>query len=86
MLTKIAAWIRNPARAFREQTWNQEQINLEFLRAKYGKWFTDLPPEAQIGMTHSFMGLQRNRIWVVRNVLITIFGFVSLVALFFLKR
>jgi len=83
MLTKIAAWLRNPTRAFREQTWNQEKVNLEFLRTKHGEWFTNLPLEAQIRMTHSFMNLQRNRIWVVRNVLITIFG---LIALFFLKR
>ena len=86
MLKKIAAWIRNPARAFREQTWNQEQTNLEFLRTKHGEWFTNLPPEVQIRMTEGFLGLQRNRIWIARNVIWVIFGFGSLVTLFFLKR
>ena len=85
-MRRVLSWIRNPAREFREQTWNQEKVNLEFLKAHYGEWFTNLSLEAQIGMTHSFMGVQRNRIWVVRNVLLIIFGFFSLIALFFLKR
>ncbi len=83
MLTKLAAWIRNPAREFREQTWNQKRTNLEFLQLKCGKWFTDLPHAEQEKMTDSFMNLQRTRLWVVRNILITLFG---LIALFFLKR
>ncbi len=83
MLTKLAAWIRNPARAFREQTWNQKRINLEFLKAKHGQWFIDLPLGEQENMTDNFMNLQRGRLWVARNILWALFG---LVALFFLKR
>ena len=83
MFRKIAAWVRNPALAFREQTWNQKRTNLEFLEAKYGEWFMSLPPMEKEKITDAFMNLQRNRLWVARNILLTFF---TLIALFFLKR
>ena len=83
MLTKLAAWIHNPARAFREQTWNQKRTNLEFLKAKHEPWFTELSPPEQEKLTDAFMNLQRSRLWVARNIILALFG---LIALFFLKR
>lgn len=82
MLKKIATLI-NPMRIFREQTWRQKRINLEFLQKKYGQWFTDLPLMEQEKMADAFMNLQRNRLWVARNIVLALFG---LIALFFLKR
>ena len=78
MLKKIAAWIRNPACEFREQTWNQKRTNLEFLKGKYGQWFIDLPRGEQEKMADSFMNLQRTRLWVWRNIGAVILGIIAL--------
>ena len=82
MLTKIAAWLRNPALQFREQTWVQKRENLEFLKSKHDKWFAELSPQEQEKIVDAFMNLQRGRLWVVRNVLWALFG---LIALLFLR-
>ena len=83
MLKTIVQWIQNPAQAFREQTWIQKRTNLEFLKAKHDEWFAELSPPEQEKSVDAFMNLQRNRLWVWRNVGALILG---LIALFFLKR